>query len=33
MEAGRMPYTWPEDTDFALQELDVLDRDCSPAGG
>ena len=23
-----MPYQWPEDTDFAHWELDVLDRDC-----
>jgi hypothetical protein len=23
-----MPYRWPKDTDFALLELDVLDRDC-----
>lgn len=28
MEGGRRPYAWPEDTDFALWELDVLDRDC-----
>jgi hypothetical protein len=28
MEVGRMPYAWPEDTDFALWELDVLDREC-----
>jgi hypothetical protein len=27
-----MPYTWPEDTDFALWELDVLDRDCPVCG-
>jgi hypothetical protein len=27
-----MPYTWPPDTDFALWELDVLDRDCSVCG-
>ena len=27
-----MPYTWPTDTDFALWELDVLDRDCSVCG-
>ena len=26
-----MPYTWPEDADFALWELDVLDRAC-PVG-
>jgi len=27
-----MPYTWPEDTDFALWELDVLDRECPSCG-
>jgi hypothetical protein len=27
-----MPYTWPADTDFALWELDVLDRACSVCG-
>jgi hypothetical protein len=27
-----MPYRWPTDTDFALWELDVLDRDCSACG-
>jgi hypothetical protein len=27
-----MPYAWPEDTDFALRELDVLDRDCPACG-
>ena len=27
-----MPYTWPEDTDFASWELDVLDRDCPACG-
>jgi hypothetical protein len=27
-----MPYAWPEDTDFALWELDVLDRDCPVCG-
>jgi hypothetical protein len=32
MEAGRMPYTWPKDTDFASWELDVLDRDCPACG-
>ena len=31
-EVGRMPYAWPEDTDFALWELDVLDRNCSVCG-
>jgi hypothetical protein len=32
MEVGTMPYQWPEDTDFALWELDVLDRDCPVCG-
>jgi hypothetical protein len=32
MEVGTMPYSWPEDTDFALWELDVLDRACSVCG-
>src|SRR5271169_1320543 len=32
MEVGTMPYQWPKDTDFALWELDVLDRDCSVCG-
>jgi len=27
-----MPHLWPEDTDFALWELDVLDRDCAVCG-
>ena len=27
-----MPYKWPADTDFALWELDVLDRDCPACG-
>lgn len=27
-----MPYQWPADTDFALWELDVLDRDCPFCG-
>jgi hypothetical protein len=27
-----MPYLWPEDTDFALWELDVLDRNCPNCG-
>jgi hypothetical protein len=27
-----MAYRWPEDTDFALWELDVLDRDCPACG-
>jgi hypothetical protein len=32
MEVGTMPYQWPEDTDFALWELDVFDRDCPACG-
>jgi hypothetical protein len=32
MEVGTMPYQWPKDTDFALWELDVLDRDCPVCG-
>ncbi len=32
MEVVRMPYKWPGDTDFALRELDVLDRDCPACG-
>jgi hypothetical protein len=31
-EFGRMAYRWPADTDFALWELDVLDRDCPACG-
>jgi hypothetical protein len=27
-----MPYDWPEETDFASWELDVLDRNCSTCG-
>lgn len=27
-----MPYTWPDDTDFGLWELDVLDRGCTTCG-
>src|SRR6476620_5969893 len=27
-----MPHVWPEETDFALWELDVLDRDCPHCG-
>jgi hypothetical protein len=27
-----MPYHWPVDTDFAMCELDVLDRDCPVCG-
>jgi hypothetical protein len=29
---GKVAYRWPEDTDFALWELDVLDRDCPVCG-
>jgi hypothetical protein len=32
MEVGRMPYAWPETTDFAFWELDVLNRDCPACG-
>jgi hypothetical protein len=32
MEGGKMPYNWPADTDFALWELDVLDRACPACG-
>ena len=28
-----MPHRWPEDTDFALWELDVIDRRQCPACG
>jgi hypothetical protein len=31
-EVGGMAYQWPADTDFALLELDVLDRDCPVCG-
>jgi hypothetical protein len=31
-EFGRMAYRWPADTDFALWELDVLDRTCPACG-
>src|SRR3954453_7263229 len=31
-ESGRMAYRWPADTDFALWELDVLDRHCPACG-
>jgi hypothetical protein len=27
-----MPYDWPEETDFAFWELDVLDRNCPACG-
>src|SRR3954462_3009918 len=27
-----MPHLWPKDTDFALWELDVLDRNCPACG-
>jgi hypothetical protein len=32
LEVGTMPYRWPNDTDFALWELDVLDRYCPVCG-
>jgi hypothetical protein len=32
MEVGKMPYKWPADTDFALWELDVIDRACPACG-
>ena len=31
-EFARMAYHWPVDTDFALWELDVLDRNCPVCG-
>jgi hypothetical protein len=31
-EVGAMAYRWPEDTDFAPWELDVLDRNCPACG-
>src|SRR5689334_22994621 len=31
-ELGKVSYQWPADTDFALWELDVLDRNCSVCG-
>jgi hypothetical protein len=31
-ECARMSYHWPADTDFALCELDVLDRNCPACG-
>src|SRR6476469_5044255 len=32
MEVGTMPYKCPADTDFALRELDVIDRACPDCG-
>jgi hypothetical protein len=32
MEVGRMPYLWPEESDFAAWELDVIDRECPCCG-
>src|SRR4051794_33058357 len=32
MGVDTMPYRWPADTDFALWELDVLDRACPVCG-
>jgi hypothetical protein len=31
-ESGTVAYRWPADTDFALWELDVLDRNCPACG-
>lgn len=31
-DLGTMAYHWPADTDFALWELDVLDRNCPACG-
>jgi hypothetical protein len=31
-DVSAMPHPWPDDTDFALWELDVLDRDCASCG-
>ncbi len=31
-ESGGVAYQWPADTDFALWELDVLDRNCPACG-
>jgi len=31
-ELGKVAYQWPADTDFALCELDVLDRNCPICG-
>ncbi len=31
-ELGKVAYQWPADTDFALWELDVLDRNCPACG-
>src|SRR3954447_379096 len=31
-EISAMPYDWPKDTDFALWELDVTDRECPCCG-
>jgi len=32
MAVDIMPHIWPEDTDFALWELDAFDRDCPHCG-
>src|SRR5262245_9181511 len=32
MEACRMPYQWPAQTEFTRRELDVLDRSCPVCG-
>ncbi len=31
-EVDTMPHRWPDDTDYILWELDVLDRDCASCG-
>jgi len=31
-EVDTMPHRWPDDTDYTLWELDVLDRDCAYCG-
>jgi hypothetical protein len=31
-EVDTMPHRWPDDTDYTLRELDVLDRDCASCG-
>ena len=31
-DVSSMPHVWPKDTDFALWELDVVDRDCPACG-
>jgi hypothetical protein len=31
-EVDTMPHRWPDDTDYTLWEMDVLDRDCASCG-